>query len=69
MILDEAGTFDVTANAMTVPIEASTGLRIALLVSVYVGAAVDFTASTGKLTTRLNGNLLTDDMRSVGTMT
>lgn len=67
LVLDSTGTFDVRSTAMTVPVEVTTGMRIALLLSVYVGAGVDLTASTGKLTTSLNGNLLTDDMRSVGT--
>ncbi len=69
LVLDSTGTFDVRSTAMTIPVEVTTGMRIALLVSVYVGGAVDLTASTGKLTTSLNGNLLTDDMRSVGTAT
>lgn len=65
--LNSTGTFDVTSTAMTVPVEVSTGMRIALLFSMYVGAAVDFTASTGKLTTNLNGTLVTEDGRTVGT--
>jgi hypothetical protein len=69
LVLDSKGTFDVRSTAMTVPVEVTTGMRIALLVSVYVGGAVDLTTSTGKLSTSLNGNLLTDDMRSVGTAT
>src|SRR3954463_1081484 len=64
LVLDSAGTFDVKANAMTIPVEVSTGIRIALLVSVYVGAAADFTASTGKLRANLDGNLLTSDNRN-----
>jgi hypothetical protein len=68
IVLDSTGTFDVRSTAMTVPFEVTTGMRIALLFSVYVGAGVDLTASTGKLTTSLNGNILTDDMQSVGTM-
>lgn len=69
VVLASSGTFDVSSTAMTVPVEVSTGMRIALLVSVYVGAAVDFTASSGKLSTNLNGTLTTDDQRNVGTTT
>lgn len=69
LVLDSTGTFDVRSTAMTIPVEVTTGMRIALLLSIYVGAGVDLTASTGKLTTSLNGNILTDDMRNVGTMT
>jgi hypothetical protein len=69
LVLDSTGTFDVRSTAMTIPVDVTTGMRIALLVSLYVGAGIDLTASTGKLTTSLDGNLLTDDMRSVGTAT
>jgi hypothetical protein len=69
LTLDSTGTFDLASTAMTLPVEVSTGIRIALLVSVYVGAGVDFTASSGKLTTNLTGNLLTEDNRNVGTTT
>lgn len=67
VVLDSVGTFDVSSTAMTVPAEVSTGMRIALLLSMYVGAAVDFTTSSGKLTTNLNGTLITEDGRTVGT--
>lgn len=66
VVLDSMGTFDVSSSAMTVPVEVSTGMRIALLLSMYVGAAVDFTASSGKLSTNLDGTLITEDGRTVG---
>jgi hypothetical protein len=69
MTLESAGTFDLSSTAMTVPVEISTGIRIALLVSVYVGAGVDFNASTGRLNVALDGNLMTEDGRNVGTTT
>ena len=69
LVLDSTGTFDLSSTAMTVPVEVSTGIRIALLVSMYVGAGIDFTASSGALTTNLSGNLLTEDMRNIGTTT
>ncbi|HUS33511.1 MAG TPA: hypothetical protein VMZ53_33645 [Kofleriaceae bacterium] len=69
LLLQSTGTFDLSSTAMTVPVEVSTGIRIALLVSVYIGAGVDFTASSGKLTTNLAGDLLTEDNRNIGTTT
>jgi hypothetical protein len=69
LTLESTGTFNLSSTAMTVPVEISTGLRIALLVSMYVGVGVDFTASSGKLTTDLNGNLITEDNRNIGTTT
>jgi hypothetical protein len=67
MVLDSTGTFDVQSTAMTLPVELTTGIRIAMLVSMYVGAAVDFTASSGSLSANLTGNLMRDDGSSVGT--
>jgi hypothetical protein len=69
LTLESAGTFDLSSTAMTVPVELSTGIRIALLLSVYVGAGVDLNASTGRLNVALDGDLLTQDGRNVGTAT
>lgn len=69
VILDSTGTFDLTSTAATVPIEVTTGVRIALLVSVYVGVAADFTAGTGKLSTDLAGTLYAGDGTEIGTST
>lgn len=69
LLLDSQGTFDLSSTSMTVPVELSTGIRIALLLSVYVGAGLDFNASTGRLNVNLSGDLLTEDQRSVGTTT
>ena len=69
VVLASAGTFDLTSTAMTVPVEVSTGIRIALLVSVYVGAGIDFTAGTGKLDANLTGTMRTTDNRDIGTTT
>jgi hypothetical protein len=68
-VLAEAGTYNLTSTAMTVPIEVTTGVRIALLLSMYVGAALDFTAGTGKLDANLAGTMRTQDGREVGTTT
>jgi hypothetical protein len=69
LVLTETGTFDLSSTAMTVPIEVSTGIRIALLVSLYVGAGIDFTAGTGKLDANLTGTMRTQDNRDIGTTT
>lgn len=69
LILDSTGTFDLTATTVTLPVEATTGVRIALLLSVYVGVAIDLNAGTGKLDANLNGTLFTTDGRNVGNAT
>ena len=67
--LTETGTFALSSTAMTVPVEVSTGIRIALLLSLYVGAGVDFTVGTGKLDANLTGTMRTEDNRDIGTTT
>ncbi len=69
VILDSTGTFDLTSTAATIPIELTTGVRIALLVSVYVGVAADFTTGTGKLSADLAGTLYAGDGTEIGTST
>jgi hypothetical protein len=69
LTLDSTGTFDLRASTVSIPVEVSTSIRIALLLSVYIGAAVDITAGTGKLDTNLDGTLTTSDNRDVGTAT
>lgn len=69
LILDSTGTFDLTSTAVTLPIEATTGVRIALLLSVYVGVGLDFTLGSGDLDVNLNGTLRTSDGQTVGTTT
>jgi hypothetical protein len=69
VILDSTGTFDLRSTAATIPVEISTGIRIAVLVSVYVGAALDFTAGTGKLDANLAGTLFAGDGTPIGTST
>lgn len=69
VILDSTGTFDLSSTAVTVPVEGTTGVRIALLVSLYVGAAIDFTLGSGTLDTNLSGVMVTSDNRNIGTTT
>ena len=67
--VESTGTFDLSSSTVTVPVEVTTGIRIALLLSLYVGAGVDFTAGTGKLDANLTGTLRTTDDRDIGTTT
>ena len=67
--LASTGRFDLSSTAATIPVEVSTGVRIALLLSIYVGAGVDFTTGTGKLDANLNGTMRTSDNRDIGTTT
>jgi hypothetical protein len=69
VILDATGTFDLRSTAATIPVEISTGVRIALLVSVYIGGALDFTAGTGRLDANLGGTLYAGDGTVIGTST
>jgi hypothetical protein len=62
------GTFALRSQAMTIPIELTTSIRIALLVSTYVGVGLDFTTGTGRLDADLAGTMRTSDNRDVGTV-
>ncbi|MCW5806910.1 MAG: hypothetical protein KIT31_31415 [Deltaproteobacteria bacterium] len=68
LALAASGRFDLRSNAVTIPIEATTGLRIAVLASVYVGAGIDLTRGNSTVEANLNGTLLTSDNRDVGTV-
>jgi hypothetical protein len=59
--LDSTGTFDVTTTTMTVPIEATTGFRIALLATVYAGAGIDLQYGKTSVNADLVGKLHTAD--------
>jgi hypothetical protein len=67
IILDSTGTFDLHSTATTVPLELSTGVRIALLVSMYIGVAADLTIGSGRLTADLDGTIYASDGRVIGT--
>jgi hypothetical protein len=41
--LHSVGRFDLRSNAVTVPVELTTGIRIALIATLFVGAGVDLT--------------------------
>ncbi|MGE0872600.1 MAG: hypothetical protein AB7P03_28860 [Kofleriaceae bacterium] len=63
---DATGRFDLTSTATTVPVEVTTGLRIALIAAVYVGAGVDVTVGKSTIATGLSGPLRAGDME-IGT--
>jgi hypothetical protein len=67
VILEMRGMFDLTSTAITIPVEVTTGVRIAMFVSVYVGAGVDVTSGTGKLSAELGGPLYASNGQALGT--
>jgi hypothetical protein len=69
IVLASTGRFDLTSTAMTIPVELTTSIRIALLLSIYVGGGIDLTAGTGKLDANLTGTMHTTDNRDIGTTT
>lgn len=62
------GAFDLETNAVTIPVEVTTGLRIALLASVFIGAGVDFTVGKSTVDANLQGEVTASDGRSLGTV-
>jgi hypothetical protein len=68
LTLASAGRFDLRSNAITVPFEATTGLRIAVLASVYIGAGIDLTMGNSTVEANLNGTMRTSDDRDIGTV-
>ena len=62
------GTFDLKTNALTVPIEVTTGLRIALIASVFIGAGIDFTVGKTTVNGNLTGDMTDSNGRDIGTV-
>ena len=67
VVLDSVGRFDLSANAVTVPVEVATGMRVAMIATVYVGAGLDFTVGGSDIDASLAGTMTTTDGRNVGT--
>ncbi|MGE0547933.1 MAG: hypothetical protein AB7O24_00875 [Kofleriaceae bacterium] len=65
---DADGRFDLKSTATTIPFEVTTGLRIALIAAVYVGAGVDVTVGKSTLAAGLSGPLTAGDTE-IGTAT
>ena len=64
--MSSTGTFDLTSNALTIPLEATTGFRILELLSVYVGGGIDFTAGKTSIDANLDGAVKATDVTDVG---
>ena len=67
--VSSTGRFDLTSTALTVPVELTTGLRIALIATVYVGVGLDFTVGKTTLDANLTGQMSTPGVDDVGTVT
>ena len=59
--LVSTGTFDLTTTTMTVPIEVTTGFRIALLATVYAGAGIDLQYGKTAVNANLRGSVRSSD--------
>lgn len=67
--VDSTGTFDFKSNALTVPIELTTGFRVLELISLYAGAGFDFTEGKAYLDASLSGPIKAPDGSNIGTVT
>lgn len=68
LTLDSMGKFDLKSNAVTIPVEVTTGLRIALIASVFVGAGIDFTVGKSTVDGSLTGNVTDQNGTNYGTV-
>ncbi len=66
--LDSVGRLDLTSTAVTVPLEATTGIRVALIATLYVGAGLDFTIGRSTIDSSLSGVMRSSDGRDLGTV-
>ncbi|MGE0395848.1 MAG: hypothetical protein AB7T06_03895 [Kofleriaceae bacterium] len=66
--VDSTGQLDLRSLAITVPLEATTGLRIMWLATLYAGVGVDFTLGNADVTANMNGIARADDGRELGTV-
>ncbi len=62
--MTSAGSFNLTSNALTLPIELTTGFRVLGLLSIYGGVGVDFTYGTSSVDAALTGVVTNDDTGS-----
>lgn len=60
MTMNSSGAFNLTSDALTIPIEATTGFRVLGLLSVYGGVGVDFTYGNSTVDANLTGDVTTD---------
>jgi hypothetical protein len=66
--LTSSGAFNLKTNAVTVPVEVTTGLRIALIASIFIGAGVDFTYGKTTVDANLNGDMTDQNGTNLGTV-
>jgi len=66
LTLTSMGRFDLSSTAGTIPIELTTGLRIALLVSIYAGVGFDITGGKSTVDADLTGTMTTPDKQNIG---
>jgi hypothetical protein len=68
--MSSTGTLDVLAQTLTIPVEATTGVRLGKLVALYGGGAAALTAGNSTVTAELDSVLsYTHDRIPVGTAT
>jgi hypothetical protein len=65
---DMMGHFQLASNTLAVPVELSTGVRVAI-VSVYAGVGADLAQGQGTIDAQLTGPLHDTDGRNLGTVT
>jgi hypothetical protein len=53
-----AGTMDVVATSLTVPVEVSTGVRLGDVLALYAGGGLDVTSATATIDVALTGGLV-----------
>ena len=68
LTMASTGQLDLTSNVITVPVEATTGIRLVEVLSLYVGGGVDFTAGTSKIDANLSGAVTDSAGANVGTV-
>jgi hypothetical protein len=66
LTLTSMGKFDLSSTAGTIPIELTTGIRIALLFSVYAGVGFDITGGKSTVDADLTGTMTTPDKTNIG---
>jgi hypothetical protein len=66
LTLTSTGKFNLSSTAGTIPIELTTGIRIALLVSLYAGIGFDITGGKSTVDADLTGTMTTPDKTNIG---
>lgn len=66
LTLDTTGRLDLTSTTATFPVEVTTGIRIALVSTLYVGAGIDLSAGSSEIEASLAGSMRAADGSDVG---